>query len=101
MPGSALRRRVRARPDPRSGLRGAAAVRARAGVRGGSAVVHGGVGGAGAAGHTGFTGTSLVVDPVTDTFVVLLANAVHPRRRAPDSRPRASAGTRVARAVRG
>ncbi|WP_369270660.1 serine hydrolase domain-containing protein [Streptomyces sp. R11] len=57
--------------------------------------------GRGAAGHTGFTGTSLVLDPVTDTFVVLLANAVHPRRRAPDSRPRASAGTRVARAVRG
>ncbi|KUL25437.1 serine hydrolase domain-containing protein [Streptomyces regalis] len=56
--------------------------------------------GRGAAGHTGFTGTSLVLDPVTDTFVVLLANTVHPRRRTPDSRPRARAGTRVARAVR-
>ncbi|KOG12013.1 serine hydrolase domain-containing protein [Streptomyces viridochromogenes] len=57
--------------------------------------------GRGAAGHTGFTGTSLVLDPVTDTFLVLLANTVHPRRRTPDSRVRAAAGTRVARAVRG
>ncbi|MFD5566689.1 serine hydrolase domain-containing protein [Streptomyces cadmiisoli] len=57
--------------------------------------------GRGAAGHTGFTGTSLVLDRATDTFLVLLANTVHPRRRAPDSRPRAAAGTRVARAVRG
>ncbi|PAZ10315.1 esterase [Streptomyces sp. SA15] len=57
--------------------------------------------GRGAAGHTGFTGTSLVLDPATDTFLVLLANTVHPRRREPDSRPRAAAGTWVARAVRG
>ncbi|MEU5531959.1 serine hydrolase domain-containing protein [Streptomyces sp. NPDC020362] len=57
--------------------------------------------GRGAAGHTGFTGTSLVLDPATDTFLVLLANTVHPRRRPPDSRPRAAAATRLARAVRG
>ncbi|MGV9253750.1 serine hydrolase domain-containing protein [Streptomyces sp. NPDC003697] len=57
--------------------------------------------GRGAAGHTGFTGTSLVVDPATDTFLVLLATTVHPRRRAPDSGPRAAAATRLARAVRG
>ncbi|MET7457349.1 serine hydrolase domain-containing protein [Streptomyces sp. NPDC005574] len=57
--------------------------------------------GRGAAGHTGFTGTSLVLDTATDTFVVLLANTVHPRRRAADSRPRAEVATRVARAVRG
>ncbi|MCX5288657.1 serine hydrolase [Streptomyces sp. NBC_00183] len=56
--------------------------------------------GRGAAGHTGFTGTSLVLDPATDTFLVLLANTVHPRRRAADSKPRAAAATRVARAVR-
>ncbi|GAA3811671.1 serine hydrolase domain-containing protein [Streptomyces phyllanthi] len=57
--------------------------------------------GRGAAGHTGFTGTSLVLDPATDTFLVLLANTVHPRRRAtPDNGPRARAGTWVARAVR-
>lgn len=53
-----------------------------------------------AAGHTGFTGTSLVLDPVTDTFLVLLANTVHPVRRSPDSGPRAAAGTLLARAVR-
>ncbi|MDO0927962.1 serine hydrolase domain-containing protein [Streptomyces sp. TG1A-8] len=60
----------------------------------------GGLAGGGAAGHTGFTGTSLVLDPATDTFLVLLANAVHPRRRPPDSRPRAAAASRLARAVR-
>lgn len=57
--------------------------------------------GRGAVGHTGFTGTSVVLDAATDTFLVLLANAVHPVRKGLDSRPRAAAGTRVARAVRG
>ncbi|CAK7285121.1 serine hydrolase domain-containing protein [Streptomyces misionensis] len=52
-----------------------------------------------AAGHTGFTGTSLVVDRATDTFLVLLANAVHPRRRPADSLPRARMATWLARAV--
>ncbi|MEU1196712.1 serine hydrolase domain-containing protein [Streptomyces sp. NPDC005813] len=56
--------------------------------------------GRGAVGHTGFTGTSLVVDPATDTFLVLLANTVHPRRRPADSAPRAAAASRLARAVR-
>ncbi|WP_079060185.1 serine hydrolase domain-containing protein [Streptomyces bungoensis] len=55
--------------------------------------------GGGAAGHTGFTGTSLVLDPRTDTFLVLLANTVHPRRRPPDNGPRASLATHLARAV--
>lgn len=32
------------------------------------------------AGHTGFTGTSLVIDPLSRTFVILLANRVHPSR---------------------
>lgn len=31
-------------------------------------------------GHTGFTGTSLWIDPDHDLFIVLLTNAVHPRR---------------------
>jgi uncharacterized protein YbbC (DUF1343 family)/CubicO group peptidase (beta-lactamase class C family) len=35
----------------------------------------------GSFGHTGFTGTSLWVDPSTKTFVILLANSVHPNRR--------------------
>jgi len=33
----------------------------------------------GSFGHTGFTGTSLWIDPVTDTYTILLTNAVHPR----------------------
>ncbi|MFC4035210.1 serine hydrolase domain-containing protein [Streptomyces polygonati] len=57
--------------------------------------------GRGAIGHTGFTGTSLVLDPATDTFLVLLANSVHPSRTWRDgSAPRAAAATRLARAVR-
>ncbi|WJV49127.1 serine hydrolase domain-containing protein [Streptomyces flavofungini] len=55
--------------------------------------------GRGAAGHTGFTGTSLVLDPATDTFLVLLANTVHPRRQPPDNGPRVRAATTLARAV--
>jgi uncharacterized protein YbbC (DUF1343 family)/CubicO group peptidase (beta-lactamase class C family) len=30
-------------------------------------------------GHTGFTGTSLWIDPATQTYIILLTNAVHPR----------------------
>lgn len=30
--------------------------------------------------HTGFTGTSLAIDPLTDTVVIMLANSVHPTR---------------------
>ena len=33
----------------------------------------------GSYGHTGFTGTSLWIDPVTRTFIIILANGVHPR----------------------
>ncbi|MFI1792756.1 serine hydrolase domain-containing protein [Streptomyces olivaceoviridis] len=55
--------------------------------------------GRGAAGHTGFTGTALILDRATDTFLVLLANTVHPKRRAPDSAPRARLATHLARAV--
>ena len=36
----------------------------------------------GSFGHTGFTGTSIWIDPSTKTYVILLANSVHP-----DSRP--------------
>ncbi len=34
----------------------------------------------GSFGHTGFTGTSLWMDPTTNSFVILLTNVVHPRR---------------------
>ena len=33
----------------------------------------------GSFGHTGFTGTSIWIDPVTDSYVILLTNAVHPK----------------------
>ncbi|MGW4318508.1 serine hydrolase domain-containing protein [Streptomyces sp. NPDC004684] len=56
--------------------------------------------GHGAAGHTGFTGTSLVLDPATDTFLILLTNKVHPHRHSPTNTPRARAATRLHRAVR-
>jgi CubicO group peptidase (beta-lactamase class C family) len=57
--------------------------------------------GRGAVGHTGFTGTSVVLDPATDTFLVLLANSVHPSRTwRDDSAPRAAAATRLARAAK-
>lgn len=32
------------------------------------------------AGHTGYTGTSLVIDPLSKSFVILLTNRVHPSR---------------------
>lgn len=52
------------------------------------------------AGHTGFTGTSLVLDPTTDSFLVLLGNSVHPVRTwRSGSAPRVAAGTHLARAV--
>ncbi len=37
----------------------------------------------GSYGHTGFTGTSIWMDPATNSFVILLANSVHPVRRPP------------------
>jgi len=37
----------------------------------------------GSFGHTGFTGTSFWLDPITKTYVILLANSVHPKLRPP------------------
>ncbi|MFF8100415.1 serine hydrolase [Streptomyces sp. NPDC016640] len=52
------------------------------------------------AGHTGFTGTSLVLDPATDSFLVVLGNSVHPVRSwRSGSAPRVAAANRLARAV--
>ncbi|MEU3821563.1 serine hydrolase [Streptomyces sp. NPDC030392] len=52
------------------------------------------------AGHTGFTGTSLVLDPTTDSFLVLLGNSVHPVRSwRSGSAPRVAVADRMARAV--
>lgn len=36
----------------------------------------------GSFGHTGFTGTSIWMDPVSKTYVILLTNSVHPTRKA-------------------
>lgn len=35
----------------------------------------------GSYGHTGFTGTSMWIDPLTESYVILLSNSVHPRLR--------------------
>ncbi|MFE7807347.1 serine hydrolase [Streptomyces sp. NPDC057430] len=52
------------------------------------------------AGHTGFTGTSLVLDPTTDAFLVVLGNSVHPVRSwRSGSAPRVAAANNLARAV--
>jgi SSS family transporter len=53
----------------------------------------------GSFGHTGFTGTSLWMDPASDTYVVLLANSVHPRGNAAISPLRGLVATAVARAL--
>ena len=50
----------------------------------------------GSYGHTGFTGTSLWIDPASRTYVILLANSVHPRRRPPITSLRARVSTVVA-----
>ncbi|GAA2087192.1 serine hydrolase domain-containing protein [Streptomyces albiaxialis] len=52
-----------------------------------------------AAGHTGFTGTSMVLDPVSDTFLILLANTVHPVRRPAHNTPRLAAASHLASAT--
>ncbi|RII14627.1 D-alanyl-D-alanine carboxypeptidase precursor [Streptomyces sp. YIM 130001] len=52
------------------------------------------------AGHTGFTGTCLVLDPTTDSFLVVLGNSVHPVRSwRSGSAPRVAAANNLARAV--
>jgi SSS family transporter len=50
-------------------------------------------------GHTGFTGTSLWMDPDSDTYVILLANSVHPRGNPPISPLRGEVATAAARAL--
>ena len=50
-------------------------------------------------GHTGFTGTSLWIDPQSDSYVILLANAVHPRGNPPISPLRGEVATAAAKAL--
>ncbi|MBK5293412.1 MAG: DUF1343 domain-containing protein [Acidobacteriia bacterium] len=47
-------------------------------------------------GHTGFTGTSMWMDPVSRTYVILLTNSVHPRVIGPISSLRSKVATIVA-----
>jgi SSS family transporter len=53
----------------------------------------------GSFGHTGFTGTSLWMDPGSDTYVILLANAIHPRGNPPISNLRGDIASAAARAL--
>lgn len=52
------------------------------------------------AGHTGFTGTSIVIDPLAHSFVILLTNRVHPSRNWGSINPaRAAVGSDLAMAL--
>ncbi len=53
----------------------------------------------GSFGHTGFTGTSLWMDPTSNTYVILLANAIHPRGGANISPLRGQLATAAANAL--
>lgn len=53
----------------------------------------------GSFGHTGFTGTSLWLDPRSNTYVILLANAIHPRGGKPITPLRGKVATATAQAL--
>jgi uncharacterized protein YbbC (DUF1343 family)/CubicO group peptidase (beta-lactamase class C family) len=53
----------------------------------------------GSFGHTGFTGTSLWIDPVTDTYIIILTNAVHPNGHGSVVSLRAHIATAVVRSL--
>ena len=53
----------------------------------------------GSYGHTGFTGTSIWLDPSTQSYVILLANSVHPDARPALTPLRAKVATIVAAAL--
>lgn len=53
----------------------------------------------GSFGHTGFTGTSLWIDPASDTYVVVLSNAVHTPGSPPIARLAGAVATAAARAL--
>ncbi len=53
----------------------------------------------GSFGHTGFTGTSMWIDPTTRTFVILLANSVHPRGKGSAVALRSKVATAMAAAL--
>jgi CubicO group peptidase (beta-lactamase class C family) len=54
----------------------------------------------GSFGHTGFTGTTLWIDPGSDTYVVLLSNSIHVRGSPPIQELRGEVATATAQALR-
>jgi CubicO group peptidase (beta-lactamase class C family) len=53
----------------------------------------------GSFGHTGFTGTSIWLDPTSNTYLVLLSNSIHTRGSPPMSDLRGEVATATARAL--
>jgi len=53
----------------------------------------------GSYGHTGWTGTSMWIDPTTQTYIILLTNAVHPRGKGTAIALRSKVATEVAAAL--
>lgn len=53
----------------------------------------------GSFGHTGFTGTTLWIDPGSDTYVILLTNSIHTRGSPPISSLRGDVATAAAQAL--
>ncbi len=53
----------------------------------------------GSFGHTGFTGTSMWINPGSDTYVVLLTNSIHTRGSPPASKLRGDVATAAAQAL--
>jgi CubicO group peptidase (beta-lactamase class C family) len=53
----------------------------------------------GSFGHTGFTGTSIWLDPRSETYVVLLTNSIHTRGSPPISDLRGEVATAAAQAL--
>jgi uncharacterized protein YbbC (DUF1343 family)/CubicO group peptidase (beta-lactamase class C family) len=53
----------------------------------------------GSYGHTGFTGTSMWIDPITQSYIILLTNAVHPRGQSNAIALRSKVATAVAAAL--
>jgi uncharacterized protein YbbC (DUF1343 family)/CubicO group peptidase (beta-lactamase class C family) len=54
----------------------------------------------GSFGHTGFTGTSIWIDPVSQTFVIFLSNRVHPDGKGDVTSLRGKISTIVASAIK-
>ena len=50
-------------------------------------------------GHTGYTGTSIVIDPVNDLAIILLANRVHPKDKGDMVRIRSLVANAVAASI--